>query len=188
VTPSVDPNNIPSTMSRKELEWFILFGICVANKPANITRKKMDDFLELISGDWSPFDKVRVAINAGLLGKNLRKVRFGQYNRINRAFRQVIELNLDNLSVETLESVKGIGPKTARFIILYYKPKSEVVPLDTHVLRWLREHGYNAPKSTPPAGKKYQELEQAFVKEAKKRRLSVKELDTIVWQTYATGQ
>jgi len=46
-------------------------------------------------------------------------------------------------------------------------------------LRWLRNNGYNAPKTTPPAGKKYRELELAFIAEGKKRGLSPKDWDTL---------
>ncbi len=61
----------------------------------------------------------------------------------------------------------------------------DVVPLDTHLLKWLRAQGYDAPKSTPPAGPKYAALEEAFVREAHLRNVSVRELDTQVWKQYA---
>ena len=111
----------------------------------------------------------------------------GQYTRINKAFRAAVNLDLDNLTIESLESVPGLGPKTARMVILYYEPNAECIPLDTHILKWLRANGYDAPKSTPQAGKKYRELELAFLAEGKKRGLTPAEWDTQVWKSYAKG-
>jgi hypothetical protein len=173
-------------MSKNQLQWWILFGICVAGKGARQTEEKMNRFLDL-SAAITPFGRVKSMIQYGELGQNLRKVKMGQYARINKAFRHAVNLDLDNLTVKSLEQVPGIGPKTARMTILYYEPEAECVPLDTHILKWLRSKGYDAPKSTPPAGKKYLELEQAFVAEARKRNVSVRNLDTLVWKTYAKG-
>jgi thermostable 8-oxoguanine DNA glycosylase len=113
----------------------------------------------------------------------------GQYTRIARAMNEVVHKIKDplNTTVAELETVKGIGPKTARMIMLYYKPETACVPLDTHVLKWLRAQGYKAPVTTP-SGKHYLELEQVFIAEAKKRRMSAKDLDTQVWKKYALPQ
>lgn len=182
----VNPSDIPHSMAKDQLEWWILFGICVANKPAHITREKMNAFLRLNpSVARDPFGIVKAMIIRGQLGRNLRKVRFGQYTRINRAFREAIRLDTKSLTVEKLEAVKGIGPKTARMIILYSQPEAKVVPLDTHILRWLREQGYKAPRSTPQSGSTYNRLEKAFQDEAAKREVSVRQLDTTIWQAYS---
>jgi hypothetical protein len=133
----------------------------------------------------SPFCRVRFFITYKQLGWRLRRFKMGQYTRINKAFRAAVKLDLDNLTIESLESVPGLGPKTARMIILYYEPNAECIPLDTHILKWLRANGYAAPKSTPPAGKKYRELELAFLAEGKKRGLTPAEWDTQVWKSYA---
>ncbi len=183
--PTVDPVAIPKEMTPSQVEWFILFSIAVANKPAKATEKKMDAFMGLDSAG-TPFERVRSMIDRGELGKNLHKVRFGQYTRIEKAFRYVVNgLDTRNLSVKALESVPGIGPKTARFITLYTLPDIESVPLDTHILKFLRSLGHAAPKSTPPAGKTYARLEQAFINEAHRRGMTVRDLDTMVWNTYA---
>jgi 3-methyladenine DNA glycosylase/8-oxoguanine DNA glycosylase len=124
----------------------------------------------------------------GLLLKYLQEAKVGQYRRIERAFREACQLDLDKISIETLEAVHGIGPKTARMILLYYLPDSEVVPLDTHILKHLRALGHEGvPKATPPAGPTYQRWEAAFVGEAKKAGMSVRDFDTYVWKLYATS-
>lgn len=188
----VDPYNLPKLMSRPQLEWWILFGICVAGKSAKQTEAKLNAFLDAgIGSRWegdcikSPFCRVKFYIKFKQLGWRLRHFKMGQYKRINKAFRKAVNLDLDNLTIESLESVPGLGPKTARMIILYYQPDVECIPLDTHVLKWLRANGYNAPKSTPQAGKKYRELELAFLAEGKKRGLTPREWDTQVWKSYA---
>lgn len=193
---AIDPLAIPiEPMTPAQLQWWVLFGICVANKPAKVTEKKMRTFLEtgtislyprLASREWPmPFDTVKTMIKKGQLGYFLRRVRFGQYTRINKAFRHAVNLDVENLSVETLEAVPGIGPKTARMIMLYAKPGMECVPLDTHILKFLRKLGHDAPKSTPGSRATYLRLEQAFIAEARRRKVSVRELDTQVWNTYA---
>ena len=190
----VDPYNLPKLMSRPQLEWWILFGICVAGKSAKQTEAKLNAFLDAgIGSRWegdcvnSPFCRVKFYMKFKQLGWRLRHFKMGQYKRINKAFRAAVNLDLDNLTIESLESVPGLGPKTARMIILYYEPDVECIPLDTHILKWLRANGYNAPKSTPQAGKKYRELELAFLAEGKKRGLSPREWDTQVWKSYAKG-
>lgn len=182
----IDPFKIPDVFTQDYLEEFILFSICVANKPALRTAEKLDGFLKEIPHK-SPFFAIGMMIATHSLDTFLKKHRMGQYKRISKAFRQVTKLDLKNLTVESLESVHGIGPKTARLIMLYLKPNSGVVPLDTHVLKFLGELGYTVPKSTP-TGKRYEQLEAAFVAEAVKRNMTVKQLDTVVWQTMASNK
>lgn len=195
---AVDSFDIPKRMTRSELECWILFGICVAGKSAKQTQAKVNALLEdmrvqPIPGipndfvtSYTPFTCVETAIKFKKLGYYLKKHRMGKYKLFNRAFRAAIKLDLDNISVESLMKVPGIGPKTARMTILYYEPDASVVPLDTHILKWLRLQGYDAPKSTP-TGRRYLELEKAFIKEAKRRGKSVRELDTEVWKSYAVA-
>jgi hypothetical protein len=168
----------------------------VAGKSAKQTEKKLAALLEdmrvqpipigypCYSENHTPFACVDCAIKCGKLGYFLKKHKLGKYKLFNKAFRAAIKLNLDDLSIESLMKVPGIGPKTARMTILYYEPDASVVPLDTHVLKWLRAQGYKAPKSTP-TGRRYLELEQAFIVEAKKRKMTVRDLDTQVWKQYA---
>jgi hypothetical protein len=176
-------------MTRPQLEWWILFGICVAGKSATQTQVKLDGLLAemqvfLSVHTLTPFGCVRWAIEGGQLGRLLRKHRMGKYKLFGKAFRAAINLDLNNISVKALEKVPGIGPKTARMTILYYEPGANVVPLDTHILKFMRSLGHDAPKSTP-SGRRYLELEKAFVAEAKRRGKTVRELDTEVWTKYA---
>ncbi len=189
----VDPHNPPKRMTKTQLEWWVLFTICVAGKSAKQTQYKLDALLADMREQFmppapgiiiTPFDCVKCAIRCGKLGYYLKKHRMGKYRLFNKAFRKAIKLDLDNITVESLMKVPGIGPKGSRMIVLYYEPDASVVPLDTHVLKWLRSLGYDAPKSTP-TGRRYLELEKAFIAEAKKRNMTVRDLDTSVWNQFS---
>ena len=185
---AVDPTNLPKRMSRPQLEWWILFGICVAGKSAKGTEKKLKFFLSLPGlQDRNPFHIVNFMIATGNLHRCLKRAKLGKYKLFNKAFRAAVLIDLDNISVGSLEKVPGIGPKTARMTAMYGFPDTagEVAVLDTHILKWLRLKGYAAPKSTPQAGRRYLQLEQAFIAEAKKAGKTPAELDTEIWQAYA---
>lgn len=162
----------------------------MAGKSAKQTEKKLTDLLNDIPAtpgcvaSYAPFARVQTAIRLRKLGHFLKKHKMGKYKLFNKAFRAAIKIDLDNITVESLMKVPGIGPKTARMTILYYEPGANVVPLDTHILKWLKAQGYNAPKSTP-TGRRYLELEKAFIAEARKRKMTVRALDTEVWKSYA---
>lgn len=142
-------------MTRPQLEWWVIFGICVAGKSAKGTEKKLQAFMEfpytnMGSNDpMSPFERVRFMIRRKKLMVALKYNKMGKYTLFNKAFRAAVNIDLDNISVESLEKVPGIGPKTARMTILYYEPEVDCVPLDTHILKWLRLHGYDAPQEYP---------------------------------------
>jgi thermostable 8-oxoguanine DNA glycosylase len=196
----IDPYDLTKPWDKVRLQEWFLFGVCVAGKNARQTAAKVEHLLEdmRIQHDnsigypiqfehFAPFASIETAIKRGKLGYYLRKHKLGQYGRINKAIRGMIKIDPATVTLEELEQIHGVGAKTARMLLLYTRPDQEMIPLDTHVLRWLREHGYNAPKSTPPPGKKYRELELAFIAEGKKRGLTAKEFDTQVWQQYAKG-
>ena len=190
----IDPYDLTKPWDEVRLqEWFI-FGVCVPGKSADQTARKVEALLEDMGvqdgvkfTSLTPFARVQVSIKLGKLGYYLRKHKLGQYRRINKALRGMIKVNPATVTLEELESIHGVGAKTSRMLLLYTRPDQEMIPLDTHILKWLRAHDYDAPKSTPPPGKKYRELELAFLAEGKKRGLTAKEWDTQVWQQYAKG-
>lgn len=174
-------------MTEPELMWWILFGPAVAGKGSLLTREKLNDFLNLETGE-NPFAKVRVMIQWGTLRRNLKHVRMGKYNLLEKAYRAAVRLDLSSLTLEGLENIPGIGPKTARMILLYAGFRDDVVPLDTHVLKFLKAEGIEkVPKATPGSKSTYSRLEAAFQKIATARGLTVRELDTQVWRFYARG-
>ena len=96
-------------------------------------------------------------------------------------FKQICVLDAKNLKLPELESIYGIGPKTARFFLLHSFPDQNYAVLDTHILAWMREvRKYQVPKSTP-SGKKYEELEGWFLFEAHLVDMTPAELDILIW-------
>lgn len=191
----MDVSNMPKVVPLEEREWFVLFSICVAGKSAKQTQEKLNGLLKDMAEGTpvhlrpSAFDVVWWADRQGKLGDYLRKHKIGQYTRIEKAFREVVKHDVVTIrpTVEILETVPGIGPKTARFIVLYTNPDADCVPLDTHILKFLA-HVFpheKVPKSTPPAGHKYRYLEELFQRTAKAIGKTVRQLDTEVWQSYA---
>jgi len=133
----------------------------------------------------TPFQKINGAIADGSLLRKLKKHKTGKYMLTNKGFREAVKLDLDRITIDKLEAVHGIGMKTARMILLYYIPGLDLVPLDTHILKFLRTLGLEAPKATPGNRKLYLQLEAAFVAEAKRQGKTTRALDTEVWKYYA---
>jgi len=176
----------------EELEEFLLFAILVAGKKAHHTAHKLERFLKSQNlfgvKDFSPFDYIAFLISGGCLEQILRQWRIGQYHRVVGAFTEILRFRgekIKNVTAEELESIPGIGPKTARFFVLHSQPGKDCAVLDTHILSWMRELGIPAPKSTP-TGKKYRELEQKFLKLAREKNMSAAELDLEIWKLRST--
>lgn len=181
----IDPFNITNfNRTDSELEEFLLFCIFVANKSAERTSQVLEKFL---NGAKNPMQRVKDYAFHGNLLTMLRSVKTGQYTRIERCLIELImqNLNLRKCSVEDLERIYGIGPKTARYFILHSRKNADVACLDTHALKYLKEQGIeNVPKSTP-IGKEYKKLEKIFIEEAKKNNMNVANFDLTIWTKYA---
>lgn len=175
-------------ISDYELEARLLYSLVVAGKSAKFAEKVLVIIMSFASQNESPFDLLKYYSDTDKLEELLIKCKTGNYRKLTRAIPAVMGLDLRECTVEDLEAVPGIGPKTARFFLLCTRPGVEYAALDTHILKWLRSIGVDAPKSTPPAGKKYQELERIFIREAKARGMSARELDWQIWESYAGGQ
>lgn len=175
----IDPSK-PTNYNRSasDLEEWLLFCVVVAGKSSIQQAYKLDCFLKLEEG--SAFEVIRKMLSKGTLLESLQKVKLGQYTRLNHVFSELVKYDVSKFTLSSLECIKGIGPKTARFYFLHSFPNLQLAVLDVHILSWLREQGYSAPKSTPNL-KKYAELEQLFLKEAENRKLTPAELDIQIW-------
>jgi len=173
----IDPNQVTNfNRTIPELQEFVLFCAVVAGKSAHQQARKLEWFLEI--GEGSPFEKI-VQID---LMQRLKESKLGQYNRLYTIFKQIVCVDLENCTAEQLEAIPGIGQKTSRFFITHSRPNQNYAILDTHILAWLKSLGYNdIPKSTP-SGKRYQEIEQLFLFEAKQRNMSAADLDLQIWK------
>lgn len=142
-----------------ELEAFALFSLLTANKPAH---RMADITNRIVEAHWF---QNKVGVITALkryelqsLKALLKLYKTGQYNRIAGAIKRMPEsADLRALPVTTLERI--MGKKTSRFFILHSRKNAECVPLDTHILRWLRINGVNAPKNTPSTKTPYEYFE-----------------------------
>jgi thermostable 8-oxoguanine DNA glycosylase len=187
----ITPTNITNyNRTQEELEEFLLFCVLVAGKNANQTAKKLNSFLskrkDFGVADMTPFEFVKYLDDGKLLLSVMQSEKLGQYRRIAHSFREIIKhkSKLNSVTPYELEQIKGIGSKTSRFFVLHSRPKQHYAVLDTHILRWLRDHGINAPKSTPSKNK-YIQLEKQFLNYANEYGILPAELDLQIWTTYA---
>lgn len=180
----IDPTDVINyERSVAELELWWLFSCVVAGKTARTQAKLLDAMLSKLTGD-TPFQKLR-KLSYNQLRDAIIEARLGQYNRLIKTFWQSLDLDLRNCTVAELETIYGVGPKTARMFVMMSRPDQRYAALDTHVLKHLRAHGIDAPNATPPAGKRYAELEQAFISLADAAGQSVADYDLAVWKQHA---
>lgn len=167
-------------MTDADLQRRLIYSVLVAGKTAKFAESKLAGLLGT-EGWVAPFDFIRAADEDGMLDWELRQAGTGRYGLLAQCFARLVDVDPRTCLISDLEAIPGIGPKTARFFILWTRPGVRHAALDVHVLRWLRDQGYDAPKATPPAGKRYRQLEEAFLAEAEQRGLSPRELDSDIW-------
>lgn len=192
----IDPTHITKyDRTEEELQEFLLFCVLVHGKKASIQAVKLEQFLiylASVTGERMPFIMVDIARNLEndetgetLLDETMRKFGLGQYGRLSQCIDDLLKLpRLDKVTVEELESCFAIGPKTARFFIVHSRPDQTHAILDTHVLKWLRGKGIDAPKNTPQ-GKWYSHFEKIFLTFVWESGQSVAEFDLAIWRSFA---
>lgn len=182
----IDPTDVTKyDRSQAELEEWWLFSVIVAGKTAATQARLLEGFLTAIPHVGSPFEKVASLVVSGALEGHMKMARLGQYSRLVPCFTQSLKLDLRNDPVEAFEAIHGVGPKTARMFIMHSRPNQRLAAIDTHVLKHLREKGYEAPTATPPAGKLYRKLEEQFLALADAAGESPADYDLRVWKSYA---
>ena len=187
----INPDQITNyNRTEAELEEFLMFAILVAGKTAKQQAKKLDEFLTAkkvlrLSEDTTPFEFLDCLIRCNMLSSLMMKHKLGQYKRLTFAFIGILQFkgNLKNVSVKELESVRGIGSKTARFFVLHSRPNQQVAVLDTHILKYMYEQGYDVPRMTPPKHR-YGIIEEQFLQLAHDNNMSVADFDLQIWKTY----
>ena len=176
--------------TQADLELFAVFAVCVAGKKAQQTADKVNEHFRDVqtpTKQLTPFETIKSLIGANIFGGYLQHARFGQYKRIYRALRDLAESSIDlkTCTVEDLEAIHGIGPKTSRFIIMHSRPNQRLATLDTHILRWMRDQGIETPKATPQSKKLYKELEDKFLTLCDKCAILPSQLDLKIWKKYS---
>lgn len=187
----VDPENITNfDLTDRELEEHILFWVCAAGKNGRTAARCLDNLLTDLSmwfsPKFTPFQLVCKAHNFLDLPDWMRGSGIGCFNQKAKTFYKLANsgFNLRTCTVDDLESIYGIGPKTARCFILHTRKDARVAGLDTHMLKHLKALGYDVPKSTP-TGKKYLTLEKIVLSLANQAGMSPADFDLSVWNKYS---
>lgn len=198
------------TFTEKELQEFLIFSVCVAGHNAESTARAVQRLLDKLRSAmallgfagigtlWDePFIMIRRYVRHRTFGnfkQLLKESGIGCYTLRAQALNAISErieyrlLNLRTCTPEDLERFKGIGPKTARFFLLYTQPtRTDLAILDVHVLRWMRTQGHDAPAQTPADRKRYHKLEKIFLQLAQDQGLLPCALDAAIWDSSRTA-
>lgn len=199
----INPDDVTQFDASKDWkEEFLLFCACVAGKGAFQQAKKLDEFIKVMyEGYFECFYtnfkgtlfELLLSATELEIDQNLREVKMGQYARLVKVFKTVATFDVDTVTLEQLESVPGIGPKTARFFLTHTRPNQKFAILDTHILSHLRDLqssgveslvnlGYTIPKSTP-SGNKYKAIEKVVLDLVTASGLSNADWDLQVWKS-----
>jgi hypothetical protein len=185
----IDPEKVTNyNQTDKELEEFILFWVCAAGKNGRTAARCLDKFLYGINGLNTPFTAIRRwSVRHSNIPEMMKSAGIGCYYGKSATFLELVlsKINLHTCTAGDLESIYGIGPKTARCFLLHSREDAQVAGLDTHMLKHLRVEGHDVPKSTP-TGKKYLTLEKAVLSLAKEAGMSPASYDLMIWNRYST--
>jgi len=191
IAKKINPKKITDfNRTKADLELFAVFAVCVAGKKAQQTADKVNDNFRDVATptkQLTPFEAIKNLVDIKVFVAYLKMAKMGQYRRIYRALRDLVESGIDlkTCTVEELEAIHGIGPKTSRFIIMHSRPNQRLATLDTHILRWMRDQGIDTPKATPQSKKLYKELEQKFLTLCDKCAILPSQLDLKIWKQYS---
>jgi len=160
-----------------------VYSLIVAGKSATFARSAIARVFS--TGAKNLHRTLAVWVADGALDTRLRAARTGNYTKLVRALTYYVACGIDlrTCTVNALETIPGVGPKTSRFFLLWTRPtEAHYAALDVHVLRWLRSQGYDAPRQTPANRKKYAALEAVFLGLAKERGVTPAQLDAEIWE------
>lgn len=182
----IDPTRFTNfNLDTNGLQEYILFCIAVAGKRAIKTAKLLDTFLE---GSDEPFKFVRSFPNREAVRERMIEIGFGCHDTKSKGFWWIAhsELDLKTCSIEELETCPGIGMKSSRYFVMHTRAKErKVACLDTHILKYMRDSGFqNIPKNTPTP-KQYFRIEKEYLKICENLNEHPAHLDLKIWNEYA---
>jgi len=193
----INPYNITNyNRTLNEKQEFLLFCMVVAGKTAYIQANKLEEFLKSIltrlnmSDNCNPFQIIKSAHQHGILLQELQKAKLGQYNKLFKGFKYIVDnqINLEQCKPDELEKIPGVGMKSSRFFLLHsnINYKNKIAILDTHILKFIKEYiDEKAPKSTPTIAKTYKYWEDRFLFWCDSMGKDTAEFDLEIWKSYA---
>lgn len=186
----IDPAKITDyNRQTDELQEFLIFSICVANKPAKRIAAAVHKLLDnpIFCGDY--LGNIRLYIRAQGIGKFAKVLHDHGITPHNQkaAFlhsASLAKLNLHTCTLERLMGIKGVSHKTANFFLTHSREGHDYPVLDTHILHFLRDCGVDAPRATPSSAKRYKELADEFMRHVPEG-VSVADYDLFLWNKYS---
>ena len=209
----IDPLNFTNFYaSDDQIQSMFLFAVAVAGKPSRITAEKINGLLDDIEVDqrdeYAP-DEIRrmgpleylIYLEHEPFIEMIKERKLGKYNTWLKLWRWFNDLKLrlssdasisdflNTASIKSLESIPGVKYKTSRFFVLHSRSNAECVPLDTHILRFLRDRGVPCvPNVTPGSQQIYLGLEKIAVEALKSLGYStLAKADLETWKSYSSG-
>jgi|15BtaG_2_1085339.scaffolds.fasta_scaffold00600_29 thermostable 8-oxoguanine DNA glycosylase len=167
--------------SKYELEEFLMFCVLCAGKSSKIQAQKLEYFLHHdrspnLEPYWgaTPFAMIQHWVREGMLMDRMKEAKLGKYKLMEKAFSQLLLLNLDYTLVTVrgasharliLTGAYGVGLKTASLFLLHSVEGCKMAVLDTHLLRFLRKLYPKArvPKASPQCPHKYRQIEDMWL-------------------------
>ena len=202
----IDPLNFTNFYADDhQIQSMFLFAVAVAGKPSRITAEKinglLDDILELQQNEpteirrMGPLEFLMYLFPNGFIDM-IKERKLGKYNtwlKLWRWFNDLVMPTIPDLlntaSIETLEQIPGVKYKTSRFFVLHSRSNANCVPLDTHILRFLKDRGVPCvPNVTPGSQRIYLGLEKIAVEALKSLGYStLAKADLETWKSYSNG-
>lgn len=184
----VDPTNFTRfDLNGAGLQEYVLFAIGVAGKPALTTARLLDKLLKM-KPKAKPFNSIKAFGSESVLREKMKSVGFGCYNLKARGFWDIANSGIDlkTCTSDDLEKCYGIGMKTSRFFIMHTREYGPAVAcLDTHILHFMRDEGFdNIPKQTP-SKKEYLRIEKEYLDLCEKRGKHPAHYDLEIWRKYS---
>ena len=183
----IDPSKITDyNLTEPELQEMVLWWVCAAGKNGTTAARCHDTFLKYIGvNKLNPAFKVIQKLPKEKLPSILKSCGIGCHSIKARTMWELAHsnLNLKKCEAVDLEKIYGIGMKTSRCFIIHTRKNARYAGLDTHMLKFLRKKGHDAPKATP-TGKKYLELEKLVIEYADKAKKTPAEFDLDIWNKY----
>ena len=195
----IDPKKVTDyNRNEWQLQEFLIYCVCVAGKKSEIESPKVRKFCmdARFGHGLTPFELIRKLLSVssveedGLM-QHLKKYKIAPQQQRYNSFKDIVTLldgDLREVTIDQLQEVRGISTKTSRFFLTHSREDFDEPVLDTHILRFLSDFGYNdVPKSTPQNPKVYERLSRLFRSIARFEGKSVTDFDLEVWTKYSYG-
>ena len=195
----IDPKKVTDyNRNEWQLQEFLIYCVCVAGKKSEIESPKVRKFCmdARFGHGLTPFELIRKLLSVssveedGLM-QHLKKYKIAPYQQRYNSLKDIVTLldtDLREVTIDQLQEVRGISTKTSRFFLTHSREDFDEPVLDTHILRFLSDFGYNdVPKSTPQNPKVYERLSRLFRSIARFEGKSVTDFDLEVWTKYSYG-